>query len=128
MTEMGRPFLLYHWSPRARRNGILRHGLCPHKRGNLSDWRPPYVCFCAYPNTAWALSATHSGKRGQWDLWCVWSDRAGEYVTRNSGRNPRRQWHLTEFRTLKRIPKSKIWFVGSREFVPRRKRGAALQP
>ena len=116
---MTRPFLLYHWSPRARRAGILRHGLCPHKRGNLSDWRPPYVCFCRYPNTAWALSATHSGKRGQWDLWCCWSDRIGRYRVMNV--HGKRKWWLSEYRSFIRIPKSKLWHVGSRWFVPRRK-------
>lgn len=118
---MSRPFLLYHWSPRSRRKGIVRHGLCPRKPGVITEWRPPYVCFCRFPNTAWALSATHSGKQGTWDLWSVWSDVAAPYTTLNNARNPKRSWWLTEYRSFHRIPKSKIWHVGSRQFKPRKK-------
>lgn len=116
-----RPFLLYHWSPQSRRKGIVRCGLCPRKKSRDGEWRPPYLCFSRYPNTAWALSATHSAKRETWDLWCVWSDEVGPYVTLNTAPNPKKAWWRTEYRSGRRIPKSKIWLVGSRVRDPRRR-------
>ena len=116
-----RPFLLYHLSPVSRRKAILKDGLCPRKVSVNGDWRAPYICFCKFPNTAWALSATHSGKKGNWDLWCVWSDVAIPYETRNSAHNPRVTWWFTEYRCFHRIPKSKIWHVGTRRFIPRKR-------
>ena len=109
-----RPFLLYHWSPVSRRPGILRHGLCPGKRSLKGDWRPPYVCFCRYPNTAWSLSASHHPP-GSWDLWTVWSDTAAPYKTLNTGqKSPYLLWTTTEYRCFHRIPKSQVWLVGTR--------------
>ncbi|MCX7010285.1 MAG: hypothetical protein NTY53_24105, partial [Kiritimatiellaeota bacterium] len=116
-----RPFLLYHWSPASRRKAIERRGLVPGSTSRCGRWRPPYVCFCRYPNTAWALSATHSKVRGVWDLWCVWSDVAQPYTTLNTATNARAWWWMTEYRCARRIPKSQVWWVGSRRFVPRRK-------
>ena len=115
-----RPFLLYHWSPADRRQAILRQGLCPKKRSRDGSWRSPYICFCRFPNVAWALSATHSERSGAWDLWCVWSDEIGPYKTLNTSRNPMQAWHRTEYRGFRRIPKSKIWHVGTRIFHKRK--------
>jgi hypothetical protein len=117
-----RPFMLYHWSPVSRRKGILRDGLCPRKISVSGDWRPPHVCFCRFPTVAWALSATHSGKKGGWDLWCVWSDVVAPYETCSGANNPKVSWWLTEYRCHHRIPKSKIWHVGVKTFTPRKKR------
>lgn len=109
-----RPFMLYHWSPRSRRKSILRHGLKPGSRSHDASWRPPYVCFCRNPNSAWALSATHTTKRQTWDLWAVWSDYAGKYRTVNNTRHPRKSWWLTEYRASVRIPTRNVIYVGSR--------------
>lgn len=117
-----RPFLLYHWSPVERRKSILRHGLKPGCISRDREWRPPYVCFCRFPGAAWRLSATHSDQPGAWDLWCVWSDAAGKYSTLNTSRNPKVAWWRTEYRCFHRIPKSKVWHVGTKEFAPRRAR------
>lgn len=114
-----RPFMLYHWSPAARRQSILRNGLCPCKKSPDGIWRPPYLCFGTTRSMAWCASATHSGKLGSWDLWCCWSDQVGDWVTVNSGREPRVQWWLTEYRTFRRIPKRNLWHVGTRVFRPR---------
>jgi hypothetical protein len=121
-----RPFMLYHWSPRKNRNGILRHGLCPGKLSCIgADWRPPYVCFARYPSVAWALSATHSGKRGEWDLWCCWSDVA-PYKTLNA--HGGKKWWLTEYRISRRMPKRILFHVGTKRFTPRKKRTANARP
>lgn len=111
---MKRPFMLYHWSPRSRRESILRHGLKPRSLSHDTSWRPPYTCFSLSPNTAWALSATHTSKRQQWDLWAVWSDWAGLYRTVNNTRDPRKFWYMTEYRTLERIPTSKVIYIATR--------------
>lgn len=119
-----RPFLLYHWSPVSRRKSILRHGLRPNHRSRDGSWKPPYLCWCRYPGTAWSLSAVHTERAARWDLWCVWSDRVGPWITRNcnEGRNARKFWWYTEYRSFQRVPKSKLWHVGTRKFVPRAKR------
>lgn len=118
-----RPFMLYHWSPRRNRNGILRSGLCPGKKPTTSaGWRPPYICFAKYPTVAWALSATHSDEPGEWDLWCCWSDAIGPYETINA--YDRKRWWFTEYRTSQRIPKKLVWHVGTKLFAPRKKRTA----
>jgi len=112
-----RPFLLYHWSPVSRRKSIQRHGLCPGKKSRDGSWRPPYLCFSRFPTVAWGVSATHSGKRGRWDLWCVWSHQVGEYMTRNVNG----KWWTREYRSFQRVPMSALWLVGSRDFTPRKK-------
>lgn len=116
---MSRPYLLYHWAPRSRRKSILRHGLCPNKPSHeYPGWRPPYVCFALYPSCAWQLSAAHTKRKGKYDLWCVWSDKAKPFVKINV--NDR--WWLDEYRVRHRLPASKVWFVGTREYKPRSKR------
>lgn len=109
-------FLLYHWSPVSRRKSILKHGLVPWKRAVTNIYRAPYVCFCRTPNMAWALSAMQHGP-GKWDLWCVWSHHVGSYTTRRQN-GP--QWWKREYRVPRRIPKSRLWYVGTREFKSRR--------
>lgn len=116
-----RPFMLYHWSPVERRKGILHDGLCLRKPAQLLDWRAPYVCFARYPTVAWALSATHSGKSGDWDLWCCWSDVASPYETLSGAREPKVSWWLTEYRCHHRIAKCHIWHVGTKHFQKRQK-------
>jgi len=86
--------MLYHWSPRSRRKSILRHGLKPRSLSHDAEWRPPYVCFSLNPNTAWAL--------------------AGPYRTVNNTRDPRKFWYMTEYRTLERIPTSRVVYIATR--------------
>ena len=112
-----RPFLLYHWAPSVRRASILHRGLVTGKRPVTGTWKAPYLCFCRFPSTAWALSATHSGQAGDWDLWCCWSDRV-EYRTLNA--HGKAEWWKTECRVGHRIPKARLWLVGTRRFEPRR--------
>jgi hypothetical protein len=123
-----RPFLLYHWSPTKNRKSILHDGLCPGKKANLNgneipnpQYRHNCICFGLTPSAAWSLSAEIYGrripKRQEWDLWMVWSNV--EKYTTTTG-SPGR-WQMTEYRIFDRIPKSKIWHVGTREFVPRKK-------
>ena len=65
-------FILFHWSPVARRKSIDRWGLRPGSKSMCGRWKPPYVCFSRSPSMAWGLSP-RMHKRGRWDLWMVWS-------------------------------------------------------
>ena len=126
-----RPFLLYHWSPTDRRKSILHDGLCPGKRGNINgnelvdeNYRADCVCFTQSPSSSWALSPAIVGQRTKnacsWDLWMVWSTSADfkKEPKVNDG------WQMREYRSMERIPKSKIWLVGTREFVPVKRKKA----
>lgn len=115
---MTRPFLLYHWSPVERRASIIKRGLVPNSRPMQCSQRWPFICFCSSPSAAWALSATHSDHDGNWDLWMAWSDRVGRTVTMKHNGNER--WWLYEYRVFDRIPKSKLWHVGTRRFRKRK--------
>lgn len=108
--------MLYHWSPSKNRSSIKKYGLVPGRRSVDGCWRPPYICFSRFPTAAWALSAVHN-KPQSWDLWCCWSDRVGSYKTLGQGKT---HWWLTEYRISRRIPKGKLWFVGTREFKSHR--------
>ncbi len=113
-----KPFLLYHWSPVERRASILKHGLVPGKRQVQNTWRAKHLCFSKFPSVAWALSANMSAISGEWDLWQVWSGHVGRIKTLKSFDKER--WHMTEYRTFVRIPKSKLWHVGTRTHTCRR--------
>ncbi len=114
-----RVFILFHWSPVERRKQIEREGLCPGKLSRCKQWRPPYVCFSKSPSMAWGLSCIGRDKQGMWDLWMMWSDdvpNGWEVLSTDGSGRP------TEYRIYERIKKSRIWYVGSRFYKPRRKR------
>lgn len=111
-------FALFHWSPTARRKSIVRKGLCPGSRSRDNDWNPPYVCFSKSPSMAWGLSAHFSDKPESWDLWMVQSNALDGYekLYQSSENAP------TEYRTYKRVMKRDVWYVGTREYKPRKRR------
>lgn len=104
---------LFHWSPRERRNGILRYGLVPGKKETSSTGRYNCVCFADSPSWAWALSGEMRWTpSGVWDLWQTSLDLLTEPVIlpgaeRSSG--------IYEVRTEHRVYKRDLWYVGSRE-------------
>lgn len=108
---------LYHWSPRARRKSILRHGLLPRQRKTCTstdedepEWRQPAVCLSSAPSTAWGLSAGIFGEPGQtWDLWQIRLDQTDAVHT-----VPCWGFLISEFRVANRIPKSRCWWVAER--------------
>jgi hypothetical protein len=115
-----RPFLLYHWSPTKNRKSILHDGLCVGKLSRTSTlsgdhYRPKYICFSRSPSAAWALSAMQEPNSLQsWDLWMTWSNtKPYKTLTCDSS-----QLTLTEYRIFERIPKSMVWYVGTRELIP----------
>jgi hypothetical protein len=117
---MARPFMLYHWSPVVNHDSILRRGLCIKHRSINGEWRPPYICFAPTPSLAWALSATHNRHIKKWDLWCCWNDSVSGYEKLFQGdKNWPKTWP-TEYRVYERIPKSRLWYVGTRNLKLRR--------
>jgi len=110
---MKHPFVLYHWSHIARRKSILKHGLVPGKKSRCGLWRPPYVCYADTPQRAWLLSGKNCKERHFWDLWALWSDDVPKgWETLQNGWN--RSGKAGEYRIYDRVPKSKLWYVGSR--------------
>jgi hypothetical protein len=112
--------VLYHWSPRERRRNIENRGLLPGRRNVLFDeetdpayraFRQPAVCLAPTPSSAWGVSGMAFGRKGgTWDLWQVSLDPADEVeVRRIDGRR------IMEVRVHNRIPKSRVWWVASRE-------------
>lgn len=106
---------MYHWAPRTRRKQIQRYGLRPSMRPttNIQEgFKAPYVCFADSPSWAWALSGDqrHS-ESGEWDLWMTWLNNLTDPIIRCGADRPS---GIYEVRTLHRVYKSKLWFVGSR--------------
>lgn len=115
-TTVTEPFVLFHWSPTDRRQRIIRRGLVPGSWSTDRLWRPPFVCFSANPELAWALSAdTPRGHTVEsWDLWATWTDDLTgfeEIVDRypDTGRE-----YVKEYRVYERVWKRDLWFVGTR--------------
>lgn len=111
---------LFHWAPSARRGQIERWGLRPGMRNTTaSEGGMPYgvVCLGDSPSWAWALSAEMSWTPdGPWDLWQTALDLLTDPIVLP---NPDRSSGVHEVRTEHRIYKRDLWFVGTREKVPR---------
>ncbi len=108
---------LFHWSPAARRQGITRRGLVLGQKPVCTSVRTDVICLSQTPTQAWMLSAAVFGERGEeWDCWQVALDPADEVEVRPFFGN-----RMEELRVRNPIPKSRIWFVGTRT-VPTRGR------
>ncbi len=114
---MHKSFILYHWSPISRRKQILKYGLCPNRKSRCGQWKAPYICFSNSPSFAWGASAGMDNERGLWDLWMVWTD----YLTGYKKLPTYGTSKTCEIRVYHRIPKKHIWYVGTRERIPRGK-------
>ncbi len=102
---------LYHWSPRERRESILRLGLVPGKLSKDGSFRPNYICFAASPSLAWRLSGHMSDITDQWDLWMIWSNVPSRYRTHSACNKPR---CCVEYRVFERVYKRNVWYVACR--------------
>lgn len=106
---------LYHWSPAERRKAITRYGLRPKMRVSVTSgddgFRQPHVCLSPTPSLAWSLSGGLSwmAHHPEWDLWQVRLDADDAVFIRP-------QWGtvIEEVQVRNRIPKSRIWHVGTR--------------
>lgn len=104
--------VFYHWSPTENRPRINRYGLrptCP-TAGRFDDTFKA-VCLGTSPSHAWSLSGAVFAERGQsWDLWQVTLDVDDEVHPL-----PFTGYRLEEVRVANRIPKSRVWYVATRE-------------
>ena len=117
-----RPFMLYHWSPASNRKSIASVGLRAGLRSRDGTWVPKHLCFCRTPSAAWSLSAMHDRRRIAWDLWCCWSTHIAPYTTRFAGSDAKLDWTMTEYQSRRSVPKSRLWFVGTRKHQQRSRR------
>ena len=122
--------VLYHWSPERCRKGIEKRGLrptCPTAGAYTPEgWVAEdddaltfnAVCLGTSPSHAWSLSGDLIAGYGEtWDLWQVALDDDDAVHPL-----PFHGWRLDEIRVANRIPKSRVWFVGSRTITDRRRR------
>lgn len=110
--------LLFHWSPRDRRDSIAADGFVPGSRSTDDEWNSPYVCFAYSPSKAWSLSGMMPRGRlvPEWDLWTCWTSRLpeGAKVKRVRHQRHERETGVKELRVYAAIPAADIWWVGSR--------------
>lgn len=117
---------LYHWSPAANHKNIQKRGLRPttettvtmhpvppnigHHEGDDKLEGVLAVCLGTSASTAWGLSGAWSAELGSvWDLWQV-------VLTEDDEVHIRTEYgpQAYEVRVLGKIPRSRIWYVGSR--------------
>jgi len=113
LNNINKSIFLYHWSPRSRKNQILRYGLKPGVLSRDREWRPPRICLALTPSQAWG-SLSCSIKSGDncddiyYDLWQTSTDRLNQpwEVCQFS--------EITEYRIYERVYKRNLWWVGER--------------
>lgn len=107
---------LFHWSPMARREQIMREGLRPYTATMFhhSDaMRYPYICLGGSPSQAWLYSGgaheTLVDEHGPFDLWEVRLPERAEVELRP-------QWgaEVQEVRVRTAIPANYVWWIASR--------------
>lgn len=103
---------LFHWSPRDRRETILREGLRPFSGPTCGADPLPYVCLGSTPRGAWALSGDTDWGHEQedWDLWQVTLADTDEVRVR-AEYGPR----IWEVKVHNVIPPDRMWWVGERQ-------------
>lgn len=111
---MSTPFPLFHWSPSERRKGIIRRGMDIGRWSVKRDWKPPLTCWASNPHLAWRLSGDVHRDIDSWDLWMTWSDDVSGYEQIIDYVKDSSDSYVKEYRIYERIPKSKLWFVGTR--------------
>lgn len=117
--------LLFHWSPRDRREAIEAHGFAPGSRSIHDDWNPPYTCWAYSPSAAWGLSGgMHGHVAPEWDLWMVWRSALpdGKIETIRNRKPEKPVGAVKEVRVWEPIPAGLAWWVGSRPPDAQRRR------
>lgn len=124
---------LFHWAPVEARAGIVRCGLKPRTptavgyrpipndplRGHIVEDVEPdsvlAVCLGTSPRTAWNYSAAFGELGSEWDLWEVRLEETDEIHFR-----PFIGYWAEEIRVANPIPKSRVWWGGTRTRAKRR--------
>jgi hypothetical protein len=119
---------VYHWSPTSRRKSIVRSGLLPRTPTLVEIFGEPQgprllepsdgfdtakgICLGTSPSHAWSQCGAIWGEKGEvWDLWQVLLKNSDQTQFMS---NPHDGSRLGEIRVINRIPKSRLWHVGSR--------------
>lgn len=105
-------FLVYHWSPRNRRESIEQHGLRIRQDSSSAPSlvRYPYVAFAINPLEAWDMSGVPFADRSRtWDLWGVLASALGgfEIIPTDDG-------DVREMRTYRSIPARHVRYIATR--------------
>ena len=102
---------LFHWSPAARRNDILVHGLRPGAPATVASGTLPYVCFGLSPSRAWSLSAAMDWAQEieHWDLWQARLTDGDDVRAR-----PELGPYIHEVKVYGPLPPDRLWYAGSR--------------
>lgn len=83
-----------------------------HQIEEAEEWKErKAVCLGTSPATAWALSGWHNCFEGDiWDCWEVTLSKDDEvhFLPEQGG-------ILDEVRVMNRIPKSRVWYIGTRQ-------------
>jgi hypothetical protein len=106
-------FLVYHWSPSARRFSILERGLRIRQESSAAPGlvRYPYVAFALDPIDAWEMSGQAFGEEViSWDLWAVRASALGgfEIIPTDDG-------EVRELRSYRSIPARRVTYIATRE-------------
>ena len=104
----------YHWSPSARRKGILRSGFLPGSRSLQGDWRPPFTCFADDALLAWNLSGRLHPEVVEWDLWMCYPEDVERWEAIFDTYYDTGRHFIKEYRVYHRIFKRHVHYVASR--------------
>ena len=112
--------MLYHWSPRDRRETIRSEGLKPYSQSTLvsedasAEWAHGFGCICfgTDPARAWSLSGDmqHVSEIEEWDLWQLQRVADADEVRIGAEFGP----EIMEVRIFNPIPADRLWWVGVR--------------
>lgn len=102
---------LYHWSPAARYDAILRDGLTPLSDPTVASGPLNYVCASTDPAMGWSISGGMDwmSEVEVWDLWLIWvGERDAVHV--------RDEWGpvVREVRIRNSVPAERLWWIGRR--------------
>jgi hypothetical protein len=102
---------LYHWSPAARYDGIVRDGLRPGCPPTVAGGPLTYLCLSPSPSAAWAISGAmdYVNEISNWDLWQVSLIDGDELYVR-----PEFGPYIHEVKLRGSVPPDRLWWVGRR--------------
>lgn len=113
--------IVYHWSPTANREKILKEGLTVlnssieyenPNTGEMETWKPPYICASLDPWTAYryVLPMIDATEVPSLDLYFFELKKTDDVIIRND-----RTYEIIEARVLNSIPAGRVHYVATRE-------------
>ena len=116
---------LYHWSPRCRRETILREGLRLFSDPSIQGIPFGYLCFGITPRAAFVLSVETIDAVEMDDDWDLFEVRVSEddqirFIMSGCGAE------IYEVRAFNSIPADRLFFCGSRDiYAPQHPKNTA---